>query len=86
MQDIEAASSILKNIGFPEYHQKIITIEDDGILPLYKLRVGPVARKSEAKYPAHVMKQAGFTSIWIVPEECQPPPEPTPEPRFKPIG
>jgi len=84
-EEIEAVSSILKDLGFPDYHQKIITIEDDGTLPVYKIRVGPVPRKSAAKHPAHLLKQAGFRSVWIVPEECQSSPVPTPKQKFKPI-
>ena len=84
-EEIEAVSSVLEDLGFPDYHQKIITLEDDGTLPVYKIRVGPLPRKGEAKYPAHLIKQAGFQGVWIVPEECQSDPVPTPKREFRPI-
>jgi hypothetical protein len=85
IEDIEAASSQLEDLGFPENHQKRITVEDDSGLPAYKLRVGPVPRRSDAKYPAHLIKQAGFRSVWIVPEECQGSPLPKPKTKSKPV-
>ena len=85
IEDIEAVSSALDSLGFPDYRQKVITIEEDGALPTYKIRVGPVPRKSDTKYPTYLLRQAGFKSVWVVPEECQSDPVPTPKPKFRPI-
>jgi hypothetical protein len=85
IEDIEAARSALKSLGFPDYRQKVITIEEDGTLPTYKIRVGPVPRKSETKYPVFLLRRAGFKNVWVVPEECQINPQPTPKPTYKPI-
>lgn len=68
---IEATRPILKDMGFPVYHQKLITIEDDGALPLYKLRVGPIPHKKDGKRIIFDMKNAGFTAAWLIPGECQ---------------
>ena len=83
-EEIEAARSVLKDLGFPRYHQKLITIEDDGALPIYKLRVGPIPRQKKAKWVAGLIRNAGFTAVWIVPEECQPSSEPKPKREFRP--
>jgi len=85
IEDVEAVSSALESLGFPDYRQKVITVEEDGTLPTYKIRVGPVPHKSETKYPIHLLRQAGFKSVWVVPEECRISPPPTPKPEFKPI-
>lgn len=68
---IEPARSALKEQGFPLYHQKLITVEQDGTLPVYKLRVGPVTRNNMAKHTAGLLRHGGFKSAWVVPEECQ---------------
>jgi hypothetical protein len=68
---IEAARSALKEQGFPLYHQKLIAVEQDGTLPVYKLRVGPVTRNNMAKHTAGLLRHGGFKSAWVVPEECQ---------------
>ena len=68
---IEATRPNLEKMGFPVYHQKLITIRDDGVLPLYKLRVGPINLKGDAKRIESQMRNAGFTGVWMVPEECQ---------------
>jgi hypothetical protein len=73
---IEPARSALEDQGYPLYHQKLITIEDDGTLPVYKLRVGPIARDNMARRVAGLLKHGGFKTSWVVPEECQPSPEP----------
>jgi cell division septation protein DedD len=85
IEDVEAVSSALKSLGFPDYRQKVITVEEDGTLPTYKIRVGPVPHKSETKYPLYLLQQAGFKSVWVVPEKCRISPPPTPKPKFKPI-
>ena len=68
---IEPIRSSLKEAGFPLYHQKLITIEDDGVLPLYKLRIGPINHKKDAKRITTQMKNGGYTAAWLVPVECQ---------------
>jgi len=85
IEEIEAASSALKSLGFPDYRQKVITIDEEGTLPTYKIRVGPVSHTSETKYPVFLLRQAGFKNVWVVPEDCQINPQPTPKPTFKPI-
>jgi len=68
---IESARANLKELGFPLYHQKLITIEDDGALPLYKLRVGPITRKNKAKRVTSQLRSAGYPAAWFIAEECQ---------------
>ena len=68
---IEPARSNLKEQGFPLYHQKLITIADDGVLPLYKLRVGPINHKKDAKRIASQLRNVGYAAAWVIPEECQ---------------
>ena len=68
---IEPARSALKEQGFPLYHQKLITIKDDGTLPVYKLRVGPITRHNKAQHVAGLLRHAGFKTAWVVPDKCQ---------------
>ena len=68
---IEATRPKLKELGFPVYHQKLITIEDDGALPLYKLRIGPIPHKKDANRITFDLQKAGFTAAWLIPEACQ---------------
>jgi hypothetical protein len=68
---IEPARSALKEQGFPLYHQKLIAIADDGTLPVYKLRVGPITRRNKANHVTGLLKHGGFKTAWVVPEECQ---------------
>lgn len=70
MEAIEIAQKQLDEMGFPPQHQKLIAIEDDGVLPLYKLRVGPAHDKQRARYAIHVIKQNGYSSAWILTEPC----------------
>jgi hypothetical protein len=70
MEAIEIARKQLDEMGFPPQHQKLIVIEDDGVLPLYKLRVGPTQEKERARYAIHVIKQNGYSSAWILAEPC----------------
>jgi hypothetical protein len=72
---IEPAQAALKDQGFPHYHQKLIAIKDEGMRPVYKLRVGPVTRRNQANHVAGLLKLGGFKSAWVVPEECQEPAE-----------
>jgi len=68
---INAAREALKDQGFPLNHQKLIVIEDDGALPMFKLRVGPITRRNKAKQVAGRLKLDGFKTAWIVPDVCQ---------------
>jgi len=68
---VEPSRSALKDLGFPLYHQKLITIEDDGAIPVYKLRVGPITRHNKAKHVAGRLRLSGFKTAWVVPDECQ---------------
>jgi len=70
-EEIEATRSVLEDLGFPHYHQKLITVEDDGVLPVYKLRVGPIPQQNKARHFADLIKHAGFTDVWVAPQECQ---------------
>jgi len=69
---IEPARSALKDLGFPSYHQKLITIEDESAPPIYKLRVGPIQRRNKAQWVAGLIRNAKFQGVWVVPTECHP--------------
>jgi len=81
---VDAYQKILEDLGFYREHQKVITIEDDGAAPVYKLRVGPIERKKKAKWAAGLIKNAGLSNVWILPDECQPPSE-RPKREFRPM-
>ena len=68
---IEPSRSALEDQGFPPYHQRLIIIEDDGAIPVYKLRVGPISRENKAKHVAGLLRHGGFATAWVVPEVCQ---------------
>ena len=70
--EIEPAQSALKDMGYPSYHQKLITIEDESAPPIFKLRVGPIPRRNKAQWVAGLIRHAGFTAVWVVPTECHP--------------
>lgn len=67
---IEASRTSLKEMGFPLYHQKLITITEAGARPLYKLRVGPIQHKKMARRVTSQMKNVGFSAAWYLAEEC----------------
>lgn len=67
---IEASRDSLKEMGFPIYHQKLITITEPGARPLYKLRVGPIQHKQMARRITSQMKNVGFSAAWYLAEEC----------------
>jgi hypothetical protein len=71
-EEIEPVQDILEDAGFPAHHQRVVKIEDDGVLPLYKLYVGPIERIEKAKWVKGLLRHAGFKSVLIVPEECKP--------------
>lgn len=68
---IEPSQAALKAQGFPSYHQRLITIEDDGAIPVYKLRVGPIFGENKAKHVAGLLRHGGFKTAWVVREECR---------------
>jgi len=72
MEEIEPVQEFLKEMGFPPYHQRIELIEDDGVLPLYKLYVGPIERIEKAKWAKGLVRNAGFKAAFVVPEKCVP--------------
>jgi len=71
-EKIEAYQKNLGDLGFPREQHKIITINDDGAAPTYKLRVGPIERAKKAKWAAGLIRNAGIPTVWVLPEECQP--------------
>lgn len=71
-EELEPFQDILEEAGFPAHHQRVVKIEDDGVLPLYKLYVGPFERIEKAKWVKGLIRHAGFKSVIIVPEECKP--------------
>lgn len=82
-EELEPVQNLLKEMGFPAYHQKVVTIEDDGVLPLYKLYVGPIDRIEMANWVKGLVKNAGFKSAFVVPEKCVP--RERQKRRYKPI-
>lgn len=82
-KEIEPVQKGLVDLGFPMYRQKVITTDADSDVPVYKIRVGPIERRNMAVWAAGLIKHGGFTSAWILPKECQGPPEPPPKRRFK---
>ena len=68
---IEPSRSALEDQGFPSYHERLIIIEDDGAIPVYKLRVGPISSEDKAKQVAGLLRHGGFTTAWVVPDDCQ---------------
>jgi hypothetical protein len=83
-EELESVQNILEEVGFSTDNQRVVKIEDDGVIPLYKLYVGPIERIEKAKWVKGLLMHAGFKSVIIVPEECKPRPRVKRE--FKPIG
>jgi hypothetical protein len=81
---IEPMQSVLGDLGFPKERQKVITIEEGGAPPIYKLRVGPIERSDTAKWAAGQIRNAGIPSVWVLPKECGPSYKP-PKRKFKPV-
>jgi hypothetical protein len=81
---IEPMQSILRDLGFPDERQKVITIEEEGAPPIYKLRVGPIERANIATWAAGQIRNAGIPSVWVLPKECDPSYKP-PKRGFKPV-
>ena len=45
-------------------------VDDEGVLPLYKLRVGPIDSMHLAKYTVHTIKPAQLLGLRILAEPC----------------
>jgi hypothetical protein len=71
-EELEPIQDHLEDRGFPPYQQRIVSIEGDGVLPLYKLYVGPIEGKEKAKWAKDLVRHAGFKSAFVVPEKCVP--------------
>jgi hypothetical protein len=69
---VKAGRDALKQQGFPDYHQKLIVIDDNPSLLAFKLRVGPITRHNMAKHVADLLKHGGFKTAWVVPAACDP--------------
>jgi hypothetical protein len=83
-EEVDAYQRTLQELGFYRENQKVITIEDEGAAPIHKLRVGPIERMNKAKWAAGLIRNAGLSNVWILPEECQPRAE-RPKREFRPI-
>jgi hypothetical protein len=70
VETIKAFQEQLEEKEIPPYHQRVLLHEDGAAIPLYKLRVGPMANKGDAKLMTRKVTQAGFRNTWLVREEC----------------
>ncbi len=70
-EKIKTYQEQLEEKEIPTYHQRVLTVEDDGVIPLYKLRIGPMADRATVKLMTRKVFQAGFQNSWVVREECQ---------------
>jgi hypothetical protein len=68
---IETTQKQLDEVGFPPRDQKLITIEDDGVLPLYKLRIGPLVDRWTAKLVIHRIRPLNILGTRILTEPCE---------------
>lgn len=67
---VEATQKALDEVGFPPRDQKLITVEDDGVLPLYKLRIGPLRDRYTAKLVIHKTQPLGIPGPLVLVEPC----------------
>ena len=67
---VEATQKALDEIGFPPRDQKLITVEGDGVLPLYKLRIGPLRDRYTAKLVIHKIQPLGISDPLSLAEPC----------------
>lgn len=70
LEKIERTQEQLDQLGFPPRDQKLITVEDDGVLPLYKLRIGPLRDQWTAKLVIHTIQPLKILSPLILAEPC----------------
>ena len=71
LEKIELTQEQLDQLGFPPRDQKLITVEDDGVLPLYKLRIGPLRDRWTAKLVIHKIQPLQILSPLILTEPCR---------------
>lgn len=69
-EQVEATQKALDEIGFPPRDQKLITVEDDGVLPLYKLRIGPLRDRYTAKLVVHKIRPLDLADPLTLAEPC----------------
>ncbi len=65
-QSVEEAQTKLEGLGFSSDRQHLITVQDPGSQPLYKLRIGPFPDRTSADRVARRMSAAGFQNAWVV--------------------
>lgn len=70
LEKVEATQKALDELGFPPRDQKLITVEDDGVLPLYKLRIGPLRDRYTAKLVIHKIQPLGISDPLTLTEPC----------------
>lgn len=70
LEKIELTREQLDQLGFPPRDQKLITVEDDGVLPLYKLRIGPLRDRWTAKLVIHKISPLKILGPLILAEPC----------------
>jgi cell division septation protein DedD len=63
---VEEARGKLEGLGFPRDHQRLMTVQNPGSPPLYKLRVGPFPDRASADRVSQRMSAAGFPDSWVV--------------------
>ncbi|HSO21936.1 MAG TPA: SPOR domain-containing protein [Chondromyces sp.] len=71
LEKIELTQEQLDQLGFPPRDQKLITVEDDGVLPLYKLRIGPLRDRWTAKLVIHKIQPLQILSPLVLTEPCR---------------
>ena len=71
LEKVELTQEQLDQLGFPPRDQKLITVEDDGVLPLYKLRIGPLRDRWTAKMVIHTIQPLQILSPLILTEPCR---------------
>ncbi len=68
---VETTQTELDELGFPLLQQEVITVEDDGVLPLYKLRIGPMKDMYTAKLVMHKLLPTKIIETRILSEPCR---------------
>lgn len=63
---VEQAQAKLEDLGFGSDRQHLITVQDPGSPPLFKLRIGPFPDRTSADRVARRMSAAGFQNAWVV--------------------
>jgi len=63
---VDEARTKLEALGFPRDHQHLITVQNPGSTPLYKLRIGPFIDRASAERVSQRMGAEGFPDSWVV--------------------